>query len=105
MKRHCRGWVITTHNPHRKKGITLSNQSVRVTLNDETVDLPAEATVADAVTHTTGRELGPDGRPTDGRRLGVAVAVDGTVVPRSAWADTAVDDGQTLEIVTAVQGG
>ncbi|MDO5493962.1 MAG: sulfur carrier protein ThiS [Nesterenkonia sp.] len=76
-----------------------------ITLNDETVDLPAEATVADAVTHTTGRELHDDGRPTDGRRLGVAVALDGAVVPRSTWATTAVEDGQTLEVVTAVQGG
>ncbi|MDR8020126.1 sulfur carrier protein ThiS [Nesterenkonia aerolata] len=76
-----------------------------ITLNDETVELPAEATVADAVTHTTGRELRPDGSPTDGRRLGVAVALDAAVVPRSSWAVTTIQDGQSLEIVTAVQGG
>jgi sulfur carrier protein len=36
---------------------------------------------------------------------GVAVAVDGEVVSRSAWSSTAVLDGATVEIVTAVAGG
>lgn len=44
----------------------------------------------------------------DGRvasRRGVAVAVDGDVVPRRAWDDTALHDGARIEIVAAVQGG
>lgn len=41
--------------------------------------------------------------PAAGR--GVAVAVDGEVVRRGAWAQTAVPDGAAVEIVTAVQGG
>jgi sulfur carrier protein len=40
----------------------------------------------------------PDGR-------GVAVAVDGEVVPRGAWGDTALHEGARVEIVAAVQGG
>lgn len=43
------------------------------------------------------------GVPAGGR--GVAVAVDGEVVRRGAWEQTAVPDGATVEIVTAVQGG
>ncbi|RPA58927.1 sulfur carrier protein ThiS [Gordonia oryzae] len=35
---------------------------------------------------------------------GIAVAIDGMVVPRSRW-DTVLDDGAAVEIVTAVQGG
>ncbi|OBK34761.1 thiamine biosynthesis protein ThiS [Mycobacterium sp. 1245111.1] len=35
---------------------------------------------------------------------GVAVAVDQAVLPRSRWA-TALSDGATIEVVTAVQGG
>ena len=35
---------------------------------------------------------------------GVAVAIDGTVLPRGRWSDQ-VPDGAVLEIVTAVQGG
>ena len=40
----------------------------------------------------------PDGR-------GVAVAVDGEVVPRGAWERTALSEGARVEIVAAVQGG
>ena len=36
---------------------------------------------------------------------GIAVAIDGEVVRRSAWAETPVDDGSSVEIVTAVAGG
>lgn len=36
---------------------------------------------------------------------GVAVAVDGEVVPRAAWPETPVPDGGTVEVLTAVQGG
>ncbi len=36
---------------------------------------------------------------------GVAVAVDGEVVPRAAWADTPLADGARVEVLTAVQGG
>jgi sulfur carrier protein len=36
---------------------------------------------------------------------GVAVAIDGEVVPRSLWATTAVPDGAKVEIVTAAAGG
>ncbi len=36
---------------------------------------------------------------------GVAVAVDGTVVPRSEWASTVIGPGSAVEIVTAAAGG
>jgi sulfur carrier protein len=38
-------------------------------------------------------------------QTGVAVAVDGAVVPRAAWPDTVLTDGARLEVLTAVQGG
>lgn len=40
-----------------------------------------------------------------GSPRGVAVAVNGEVVPRSAWDDTALADGDTVELLTAAQGG
>jgi len=43
------------------------------------------------------------GVPAGGR--GVAVAVDGEVVPRAEWEATAIADGAAVEIVTAVAGG
>ena len=53
------------------------------------------ATLADAV-RETGAE--PDAR-------GVAVALDGEVVPRGGWATTALSDGQQVEVLAAIQGG
>ena len=36
---------------------------------------------------------------------GIAVAVDGTVLPRSNWDTTTVEKGWTIDVLTAVQGG
>jgi sulfur carrier protein len=36
---------------------------------------------------------------------GVAVAVDGEVVPRAGWATFAIRDGAHVEVLTAMQGG
>jgi len=36
---------------------------------------------------------------------GIAVALDGTVVPRARLGDTTLHEGARVEIVTAVQGG
>jgi sulfur carrier protein len=36
---------------------------------------------------------------------GVAVAVDGAVVPRSGWPDHTLSGGERVEVLTAVQGG
>ena len=38
-------------------------------------------------------------------QTGVAVAVDGEVVPKARWAGTALVDGARVEVLTAVQGG
>jgi sulfur carrier protein len=48
------------------------------------------------------------GELVDGRvasRKGVAVAVDGEVVPRTTWDDIELTEGDRVEIVGAVQGG
>ena len=66
-----------------------------IELNGERVELESAATVARAV-----ERLGAG----DGRR-GVAVAVNGEVVPRSQWERTELRDGQNVEIVGAIQGG
>jgi sulfur carrier protein len=36
---------------------------------------------------------------------GVAVAVDGEVVPRGEWASFALCEGARVEVLTAMQGG
>jgi sulfur carrier protein len=65
-----------------------------VTVNGERRELGERATV-DVVVREAGA---PDGR-------GVAVALDGEVVPRGEWATTELRDGQQVEVVAAVQGG
>lgn len=66
-----------------------------IELNGERVELGEGASVAAAVAH-----LGADRE-----QRGLAVAVDGEVVPRSAWTDTRLEPGQRVEIVGAIQGG
>jgi sulfur carrier protein len=39
------------------------------------------------------------------RPRGIAVALEGEVVPRSLWSTTAVAPGSVVEVLTAVQGG
>jgi sulfur carrier protein len=68
---------------------------MRVVLNGERRDLDEGATVREAVTAT--------GVPHEGR--GVAVALDGEVVPRRRWDDVPLREGQRVEVVQAVQGG
>ncbi len=69
--------------------------SMRVTVNGELRELPAGATVASVVERFCAI---PEGR-------GVAVAVAGEVVPRTAWARTLLRDGVQVEVLGAVQGG
>ncbi|MBV1781254.1 sulfur carrier protein ThiS [Paeniglutamicibacter sp. ABSL32-1] len=76
-----------------------------IQLNGAPRPLAAGTTLADLVTDVTGRELLPTGKPADGGRLGVAVARNSGIVPRSQWAVTALQRHDDIEIVTAVQGG
>jgi sulfur carrier protein len=66
-----------------------------VVLNGERRDLDEGATVREAVTAS--------GAPSEGR--GVAVALDGEVVPRRSWDAVPLREGQRVEVVQAVQGG
>jgi len=68
---------------------------VRVLLNGKDRELPDGARIRDAV-HAAGA-------PADGR--GVAVALEGDVVPRGSWDTVAISEGQRVEVLQAVQGG
>jgi sulfur carrier protein len=69
--------------------------SVSVTINGERREFPAGATVASVI---SSLHNAPEGR-------GVAVAVEGEVVPRARWSDAELHEGATIEVVVAVQGG
>jgi sulfur carrier protein len=63
-----------------------------ISVNAEQLEIDDQTTVA-ALLQSLGY---PD--------RGIAVAIDATVLPRSAWTTT-LSDGAQLEVVTAVQGG
>jgi sulfur carrier protein len=44
-------------------------------------------------------------RGIDVERAGIAVAVNGNVVPRRLWAEHRLDDDDEIEVITAMQGG
>ena len=69
--------------------------SVSVTINGEERRLSAPATVASLI---ASLQNAPEGR-------GVAVALEGEVVPRAQWPSTELHDGARVEVVVAVQGG
>jgi sulfur carrier protein len=64
-----------------------------LTVNGEPRDVPHGVTLADLV-----------GQLTESPR-GVAAAVNGEVVPRRAWSAIPLGERDTVEVVTAVQGG
>ena len=76
-----------------------------ITVHGAERSLASGASVADLVSEMTGRSIASDGNATDGTRLGVAVACNAAVVPRSRWSSTLIAPGDDIEIVTAVQGG
>jgi sulfur carrier protein len=66
-----------------------------IKLNGQDCELQAGATVAAVLARL---ELSPQAR-------GVAVAVDGEVVPRAQWESFALADQAQVEVLTAMQGG
>jgi sulfur carrier protein len=66
-----------------------------ILLNGESSDLQAGETVAEALARL---DLSIDAR-------GVAVAVDGQVVPRSIWETFTLSVDARVEVLTAMQGG
>ena len=68
---------------------------MRVTLNGAEMELRDGASVDDAL---AAIDRDPTGR-------GIAVAINGTVVPRRAWSGTILASGDRIEVLTAVAGG
>jgi sulfur carrier protein len=64
-------------------------------LNGEPTDIPAGETVASV--------LGRLGLETDAK--GIAVAIDGEVLPRACWSAFALAEDARVEVLTAMQGG
>lgn len=78
---------------------------MNIKLNGTDHSVSDGASVTMLVSQITGRHLSADGQAADGQKLGVAVARNAEVVPRSQWYATALAEGDDVELVTAVQGG
>ena len=68
---------------------------MNVVINGQERDMTDGSTVAD-VLRTLGRD--PGGR-------GIAVALNGEVLPRSGWERDRVAEGDRIEVLSATQGG
>ena len=68
---------------------------MNVELNGESVALPEGSFVTGAV----------EASGATGDQRGLAVAIDGEVVPRSEWGRTSLREGQKVEVLAAIQGG
>ncbi|MGH4013985.1 MAG: sulfur carrier protein ThiS [Pseudonocardiaceae bacterium] len=66
---------------------------MNITVNGEAWELPEGSALADVLDRLSAPSSG------------VAVAVDGAVVPRARWPRTALRPGACVEVLTAVQGG
>jgi sulfur carrier protein len=66
-----------------------------VIVNGEAREVRADLTVAELL---AGIGPGLD-------RRGTAVAVNGEVVPRAAWEETGLSEGDRVEVLGAMQGG
>jgi sulfur carrier protein len=64
-----------------------------VTVNGEARELPEGTTVASLLEQLAARPRG------------IAVAVDGEVLPRGEWPARPLPDGARVEVVAAIQGG
>ncbi|MEW6474908.1 MAG: sulfur carrier protein ThiS [Actinomycetota bacterium] len=67
---------------------------MNLSVNGAPAPLPSPATVAALVAALTDRPA-----------RGIAVALNGEVVPRSAWDATDLHPGDRVEVLTAAQGG
>jgi sulfur carrier protein len=67
--------------------------TVSVTINGEPRDVQAGTSVAQLIKVVTDQDKG------------IAVAVNGEVMPRREWPAAALADRDQVEVVTAVQGG
>jgi len=70
----------------------MTQPQIRINGQDETLSVPTLAALLEEKAVDTGQR-------------GIAVALNGAVVPRGAWKETPLRAGDTVEIVRARQGG
>lgn len=84
--------------------VSSDGQALTISLNGQAHTTQAR-TVRELVAEMTGVAVNEQGLAADGKRLGIAVAVDATVVPRGQWHAHQLAPEAKVEVVTAKQGG
>jgi len=76
--------------------MTVQSETQSVTVNGEERDVPVGYALTSVLRDL---DVHPD------YASGVAVAINSEVIPREQWGDVTLDDGDTVEIIQAQQGG
>lgn len=65
-----------------------------ISLNNQTIEIEAQSKLSNVVFHHVGENS-----------KGIAVAINGQVVPRNSWQETPVNENDDILIIKATQGG
>lgn len=76
--------------------MTVQSETQSVTVNGEERDVPVGYALTSVLRDL---DVHPD------YASGVAVAINSEVIPRDQWEDVTLDDGDTVEVIQAQQGG
>lgn len=78
--------------------------TITITLNGNAKEIDTPQLLP-LISELLGKEISADGIAADGSALGIAVAVNHTVIPRGRWSTQTLNEADSVEVVTAVQGG
>jgi sulfur carrier protein len=67
---------------------------MNISINNQTKQIEENSSLQKIIDSTIGE-----------KQKGIAVAIDGTVVPRLQWAQTFLKENQSVLIIKATQGG
>ena len=78
--------------------------TINITLNGNAKEIDTPQLLP-LISELLGKQISADGTAADGSALGIAVAVNHTVIPRGRWSTQTLNEADSVEVVTAVQGG
>lgn len=86
----------STHASHPEKDDATATESVDIRLNGEVRSIPPRYPLVDLL---RDMKLDPDDA------AGIAVAINDSVIRRTDWSDVTLAEDDTVEVITAQQGG
>ena len=65
-----------------------------ISLNNQTVEIEAQQVLASLISEQVGE-----------KQNGIAVAINGQVVPKTSWTEVTINENDEILIIKATQGG